>query len=238
MDVVIVRAVWPAVLALAKGQPSSVSPNTQVWRNELDGATGKESITYSARGGEGVGKQEVRRKRGCLIHAGKSLLGWAAPHFASDGIEIARCGAVELPMTQAGHMFWHPLGNLAPIEPPNIPRGSVIQARATSFGRGRPRAPGKTWTVVALDGTSSGNWAAAFCERVRGIRSMAAGKWWPVVAGSGKLVVVGRCSKSRLFASGKLRRSDVVAAIARVTQPAQIQSCFLPSPASLPHKPV
>jgi hypothetical protein len=114
----------------------------------------------------------------------------------------------------------------------------VIQARATSFGRGWPRALEKACTIVALDGTSSGNWAAALLSlHVHGTRSMAAGKSWPVVAGSSKLAVVGRCSKPRLFTSGKLRLSDVVAAIARVTQPAQIQSCFCPHPPSLPHKP-
>lgn len=40
-------------------------------------------------------------------------------------------------------------------------RRLVIQTRATSFWRGWPHVSGKACTIVALDGTSPGNWAAA-----------------------------------------------------------------------------
>jgi hypothetical protein len=145
----------------------------------------------------------------------------------------------QLPMTQPRHMFWHLLGNLAPIDPANIPVGSSYRPGRPRSGVAGPMSQGKRVQLWHWTAHHQGiGLPRCFLCMFRGIRSMAAGKSWPVVAGSIKLVVVGRCSKPRLFTSGKLRRSDVVAAIARVTQPAQIQSCLCPHPPSLPHKPL
>jgi hypothetical protein len=162
-----------------------------------------------------------------------------APHPTDDGIEIVAHSSITHDATDT-HV-------LASFGKPGADRSRKHGQRLRHTAQGDllrawlascPRDSVDNWGLGRHSIRETGLPRCFLCMSAA-LDALAAGKACSLVAGSSKLVVVvGRCSKPRRFASGKLRRSDVVAAIARVTQPAQIQSCFCPHPPSLTHKPL